>query len=489
MIPDHLVDWLDDLDDAEAARLVAGLSREELIGATADWSGWAHPGQVAPPGDWRTWVLMAGRGYGKTRAGAEWIADEVRAAPGIRIALVAASIDEARRVMIEGESGLLAVAAADIAHFSYAARRLDFMNGATAHLYGGGSPERLRGPQHHLAWCDELAKWKHPQATWDMLQMGLRLGERPRTLVTTTPRPIATLRRLLALPATAVTGGPTAANPHLPAAFLAAMADAYAGTRLARQELNGELLPDLPGALWTVDLLERCRVMPAPHLPPVIPAQAGTPSRPPSEDTGDDGLERAERAPTQPSPHRGEGDSAPAERGEGPTPTPPFARTVIGVDPPAGEGTCGIVACARDAAGIAHVLADHSVTARSPENWARAVAAAARIHSADLVVAEANQGGKMVEAVLRAAEVPARIRLVRASDGKSARADPVAALFEAGRAKLAGRFPELEAELCGLIAGGGYEGPGISPDRADAMVWGMSELMLGAREQPAIRLL
>jgi len=470
MSPDDLVEWLGDLDDAEVHALVAGLSREALISAVADWPTWAHPGQTAPSGDWRTWVLMAGRGFGKTRAGAEWIAQHVRAAPGIRIALVAASIDEVRRVMIEGESGLLAIAAADIAGFSFRQRRLDFRNGAEAHLYGGGSPERLRGPQHHLAWCDELAKWKHPQQTWDMLQMGLRLGERPRTLVTTTPRPIAALRRLLALPATVVTGGPTAANPHLPAAFRRAMADAYAGTRLARQELNGELLPDLPGALWTVDLIERSRSSP------------------------------------QPSPHRGEGDPAPAERGEGPSSPasgggrlacgerggggadPAFTRTVIGVDPPAGEGTCGIVACARDTAGIAHVLADHSVTARSPENWARAVAAAARIHAADLVVAEANQGGKMVDAVLRAAGVPARIRLVRASDGKSARADPVAALFEAGRAKLAGRFPELEAELCGLIAGGGYEGPGISPDRADAMVWGMTELMLGSEGgEPRVR--
>ncbi len=481
-------DLIADLSVAESRALAAMLDMNELPTIAADWRVWAHPGQYPPPGDWRTWVVMAGRGFGKTRAGSEWIAARIREAlqagrsraDPLRIALVAASFDEARAVMIEGASGLLAVAPELIASWTPTRRLLRFTGGAEARLFSGGHPEALRGPEHHLAWCDELAKWDYPGQTWDMLQLGLRLGTHPRALVTTTPRPGETLRRIMAAPGCTVTGGPTSANPHLPDAFIDAVNTLYAGTRLGRQELDGELLSDTPGALWTVELLEKCRI------PPLGPPLSKT----------------------------GEGDRAEGVVEGAPRESTTFTRCLIGVDPPSGDGTCGIIACALDTTTnpdrpTAYVLADHSVTARSPEGWARAVAHAAQVHGATLIVAEQNQGGKMVEAVLRAAIPPRaergegdhsplpangggaagfRVRRVTASAGKSARAEPVATLFEAGRVKLAGHFSELEAELCGMIAGGGYDGPGTSPDRADAMVWALTELLVGkGRAEPRVR--
>ncbi|MVO76363.1 ATP-binding protein [Sphingomonas sp. MAH-20] len=467
------------------ARFIARLDPPELDAVEQDWGVWGHKGQHAPPNDWRTWVIMAGRGFGKTRAGAEWVRMVARDIPGARIALVAASLDEARRVMIEGSSGLLAVAGNAIDNFYPSLRLLRFANGAEATLFSGASPEQLRGPEHHAAWCDELAKWRQPGATWDMLQMGLRLGDRPRALVTTTPRPGRTLERIMAANGTVLTGGPTRANPHLPDAFIAAMHDQYAGTRLGRQELDGELLPDVEGALWTMELIERCRF----SNPPLATRGEGDHAK---HRGGAEGEARSQTLRFAPGPSTGCAGPPPLQKQE----RIEFVRTVIGVDPPASAGTCGIVACARDAAGIAHVLADHSVTGRRPEAWARAVAAAAEVHRADRIVAERNQGGEMVRAVLRAADARLPVRLVHAAQGKSARAEPVHALFEAGKVVLHGRFPELEAELCGLIAGGGYEapawagpgGPGASPDRADAMVWALTELMLGEKVgEPRLR--
>jgi phage terminase large subunit-like protein len=318
-------------------------------------------------------------------------------------------------------------------------------------LFSGASPEQLRGPQHHIAWCDELAKWEKPGETWDMLQFGLRLGDRPRVLVTTTPKPGPVLTRIMAAKGCVKTVGKTRENPHLPAAFVETVEELYAGTRLGRQELDGELLPDVAGALWSVELLERCRVG----------AEKGTV---PSGTVPNGAVPEGEQGAKPPC-----GDS----------PRSQFTRTLIGVDPPSGDGTCGIIACALDAGGISYVLADHSVTARSPEGWARAVATAAEVHGASLVVAETNQGGQMVEAVLKAADAKLRVKAVQAHISKSERATPIATAFEAGKVRLCGRFEELEAELCGMIAGGGYEGPGRSPDRADAMVWALSELMMG----------
>lgn len=251
------------------------MTAEELIALDHHWPSWAHDGQLEPAGSdgpdgvgsksWRTWVIMAGRGFGKTRAGSEWVIEQVRAAdaagdPPPRIALVAATLHEARRVMVEGASGLLSVGGGWIAGWQSSFGRLQFRGGAEANLFSGVSPDGLRGPEHHFAWCDELAKWERAGDCWDMLQLGLRLGPRPRTLITTTPRSGPDLRRIMASPGTIVTGGRTAANPHLPSAFVEAVEAMYGGTRLGQQELDGVLLSDLPGQLWTVEMLEACRV-------------------------------------------------------------------------------------------------------------------------------------------------------------------------------------------------------------------------------------
>jgi phage terminase large subunit-like protein len=440
LAPDtDIVAFLKSLGPDERRRAIAVLGEQEREAIDRAWECWAHEGQLPPPvapdgSDWSTWVIKAGRGFGKTLAGAQWITARIEEGAPLRIALVGATIEDARRVMVEGRSGLLAVAGRWVSDWHASLGRLRFRTGAEAVLFSGATPHLLRGPEHHFAWCDELAKWDKPQETWDMLQLGLRLGAHPRAIVTTTPAPRAELRAILDDPATVVTGGATSANPHLPPSYQQRVARLYAGTRLGRQELDGEMLADAAGALWTVELIERCRI-PAGH-----------------------GVE--------------------------------LQRSLIAVDPPSGDGTCGIVACGREGEGmqaVAHVLADHSVTGRSPEGWAGAVAAAAAAHGTAEIVAEANQGGKMVKAVFHTADPRLRVKLVNASTGKAARAEPVAHLFEAGRAKLRGRMPELEAQLLGLIAGGGYEGPGNSPDRADAMVWGLSELMLGQRPAPSVR--
>ena len=488
---DHFSQWIDDLDEREREQLAGALTLAEARSADGDWPGWAHHGQRPPEGEWRSWVIMAGRGFGKTLAGSQWIRSALlasgEAAEPLRIALVGATLDEARRVMVEGKSGLLAVAGDLVAEWHPTRRLLRFAGGAEATLFSGASPEALRGPEHHLAWCDELAKWEKPKGCWDMLQLGLRLGGHPRALVTTTPRPGPVLRAIMDSPGCAVTRGGMRANPHLAKSWKEAVESLYAGTRLGRQELDGELLSDHPGALWSVELIERCRA-------PILPGtgrgtgEVGGGAARSVERSGCASVDTLRFAPG-PSTAFG-GPPPPASWGRN-----RFTRTLIAVDPPAGDGTCGIVACAKDAHGVAHVLADHSVTGRSPEGWARAVADAARIHGAHpstgsgpgMVVAEANQGGKMVQAVLRTADPSLKVKLVTATVGKAERAAPVAHLFEAGKVLLHGRFPELEAELLGMIAGGDYEGPGTSPDRADAMVWGLTELMLGVeRREPRV---
>lgn len=429
------------LDPAVRLSVVSRMPATEREYFLYKWDLWARTEQLPPPGDWRVWLIMAGRGFGKTRAGAEWVRMVARSHPGARIALVAASLPEARSVMVEGESGVLAVSpGAHRPAFEPSKRVLTWSNGAQAFLYSAGEPESLRGPQHSHAWCDEIAKWSQAGnravQAWDNLQLGLRLGEDPLALATTTPRAVPLLQRLLQGAATAVTRGTTHENLRfLPTGFLQAITDQFGGTTLGRQELEGELLEEIEGALWSRALLEECREDPACAPPPSA-----------------------------------------------------FRRVVIGVDPPASAqgDACGIVACALGEDGIARVLADCSVTRPSPERWARRVAEVAREFSADRVIAEANQGGEMVRSVLRAADIALPVKLVHASRGKSARAEPIAALYEAGRVRHAGQFPLLEDELCGMLAAGGYEGPGRSPDRADALVWALTELMLGVRKVPRV---
>ncbi len=380
---------------------------------------------------------MAGRGFGKTRMGAEWVREIAARHSSARIALVAATYAEARAVMVEGASGVLNVHPADERpRFDSSLRRIEWSNGATAHLYSATEPEGLRGPEHTHGWGDEVAKWPDALAAWTTLSMGVRQGRSPRMLATTTPRLVPLIAQLNADPKTKVTHGTTVANrTHLAADFLDEMAE-HAGTRVGRQELDGELLDELDGAFWTRAMLDECHDRP---------------------------FETS-------------------------------VRIVVGVDPAAGSTTgrqgdaCGIVAVARDAQGRACVLEDASVAGRSPDGWAAAVALTAGRHKADRVVAEANQGGQMVAAVLHAAHAGLPLRLVHASRGKTARAEPVSVLYERRLVRHDLPMPELEEELTGFTSAG-WEGAGRSPDRADALIWALTDLMLGPRRRPSVRVL
>jgi phage terminase large subunit-like protein len=428
------------LPDDRRERILAAMDADTRREYLREFANWAHDGQLPPRGDWRVWLIMAGRGFGKTRAGAEWITRIARKTGRRRIALVGASLDEVRAVMVEGPSGLLACAdRRRPPRWEPSLRRLTYRSGAVVELYSAEAAEKLRGPQHSHAWCDELAKWPNAEAAWTNLMLGLREGTEQRVVVTTTPAPTRLLKRILADPATALTRGRTHDNAHLPAAYVAAVEEAYAGTRLGRQELDGELIEDAEGALWTRAMVEECRL------------------RGESFPRGDDLL----------------------------------IRIVIGVDPPASArgDACGIVACGLTRDGVGIVLEDASVERAHPERWAAAVSACAARWDADRVVAEANNGGEMVRSVLHARDRALPVALVHASHGKSARAEPVAFLYAQGRVKHAEAFPALEDELCGLTAGGGYEGPTRSPDRADALVWALTELMLRRRAEPRILML
>ena len=426
----------------ETRRIIEEIGAAGAAMLRADWPAWVRAGQEPPNGDdWRVWLMMAGRGFGKTRAGAEYVSALARAHPGALIALVAASPDEARRVMVEGPSGLIAAARpgaeAEAMRWQPTLGRLVFASGAEAQCYSGAHADSLRGPEHHFAWCDEIAKWAQAQAAWDNLMLGLRAGARPRALVTTTPRPVAVLKAIVGSEATVRTGGATSDNPFLAACARADAERRYGGTRFGRQELEGELIEDVEGALWWPELIEARR--------------AGAAAA--------------------------DGAQVPAMRA-----------VFIGVDPPASvEGACGIVACGLGDDGIGYVLGDHSAAGLTPDGWARKVAAAAEAWDAYRIVVEVNNGGDMIAAVLRSAGVALPVKPARAVAGKSLRAAPVAALFECGKARFAGRFPELEAELRGLTLDGRYQGPGRSPDRADAMVWAMTEAMeAGRRHAPRI---
>ena len=386
------------------------------------------PHQLPPPGDWRTWLILGGRGAGKTRAGAEWVRAMV-AARARRVAIIGETFDQGREVMIFGESGIMSVSPPDARPKWIATRNLlVWPNGAEAQLFSAHEPEALRGPQFDAAWVDELAKWRKASDTWNMLQFALRLGDNPQVCVTTTPRRSAMLRNLLARPSTVMTHAPTHANrANLAAGFLAEMAAEYAGTTLGRQELDGLILDDVEGALWQTGALAACQV------------------------------------------------------GE----APPLTRIVVAVDPPttshAGSDACGIIVAGVVMAGPvqdwrAYVLEDASVQGASPAIWARAAIAAMTRHNADRLVAEVNQGGDMVEAVIRQIDPGVPYRAVHASRGKAARAEPVAALYEQGRVHHLRGLGDLEDQMCQMTAAG-YEGKG-SPDRVDALVWALQDLMI-----------
>ncbi len=422
--------------------ILRSLPRPTVRALRDEWWWQAHGGQqepeAAPDGlPWRIWTILAARTFGKTRAGAEWVWARARADSRARIALVGITIEEVEKVMIRGESGLLAIArAGERPRWIASHRTLYFPSGAQAYPYGAHRPEALRGPQHHYAWCDELAKWPFAKGgiAFDNLMLGLRLGDRPRMIVTTTPQPGPLIRRVLALPRCALTRGRLEDNVHTAADYRQAMKQIYAGTRLAAAELEGILLEDYEGALWDRDLLDRAR-------------------------------------------------------GPAPAPDARWRRIVLGLDPPASShgDSCGIVVCALDEDRIAHVLADLTQGGLSPEAWARRVVDAADLYGATRIVAEKNQGGNLIESNLRAVDANLPVKLVHAGPSKATRAEPIALRFETGRARLAGHFPDLEDQLCALTWAG-YQGPG-SPDRADAMVWAMTELFEKERAQPRIRVL
>jgi phage terminase large subunit-like protein len=377
----------------------------------------ARDEQVPPDGSWSTWLVLAGRGWGKTRTGAEWVHERVR--QGARyIALVAPTAADARDVMVEGPAGILACArVGDRPLYESSKRRVTWSNGATATLFSAEEPDRLRGPQHDTAWCDEVSSWSRIDDAWSMLQFGMRLGQ-PRTLVTTTPRPVKVVRDLLADPSTVVTRGSTYDNAaNLAGSFLAEIRRRYEGTRLGRQELYAEVLTDTPGSLWTYSTIEKIRVSSVPEL----------------------------------------------------------RRVVVAIDPSVaadgGGDECGIVVAGVDYEGVLWVLRDGSGNL-SPSDWSRRAVALADEHQADAIVAESNQGGALVEQTLRAAGARMRVRLVHAARGKRARAEPVAALYEQGRVRHLPGLQRLEDELCTWASASGDP----SPNRLDALVWACFDL-------------
>jgi len=414
--------------------------------AARDFIALAHAHQEPPlaannGAPWTCWLMLGGRGAGKTRTGAEWVRAAAlglppyAGAPHGSIALVGETEHDVREVMIEGPAGLLAVSPrSERPHWTATRRRLEWPNGAVAYAFSAEDPEQLRGPQFDAAWCDELAKWKHADATFDMLQFGLRLGQRPRQLVTTTPRPLALIKRLIADPRVAVTRAATQANAaHLSPAFLDEVLARYAGTRLGRQEIDGELIEERADALWTRAMIEAARVPAA----------------------------------------------------------PPLQRIVIGVDPPGSArpaaSACGIVAAGLAESGMIYVLEDASVQGLAPAGWAAKAVALYRRLAADAIVAEVNQGGDMVRSVLKAIDPALPVRCVRATRGKWLRAEPVAMLYSQGKVKhVDPPLAALEDEMADF----GLDGlsSGRSPDRLDALVWAVTELtQRGGGQGPRIR--
>lgn len=409
------------------------LSDEQKANLRWHWQFWARPNQLEPEGDWNTWMILAGRGFGKTRIGSEtirrWACGSSPLAPGrySRIALVAETGADARDVMVEGESGILACHPKDFRpEYQKTNRKLTWPNGAVAYTYNATEPDQLRGPQHDAGWADELAKFQYMQETWDQLQFGMRLGPHPKIIVTTTPRPLPLIKKLVVDPDTYVTRGSTFDNAgNLAKPFLKQIEDRYGGTRLGRQELEGEILGDIPGALWTRSSIDDARVKEAPDL----------------------------------------------------------ERVIVAVDPAAsseeGSDENGIVGVglARDEDGYArgYVLADRSLRG-SPEEWARAAVRLYRELGADRIVAEKNNGGEMVASVIRSVDRSVPITLVHASRGKHVRAEPISALYEQGRVHHVGRHDELEDQMCMFSIDNLRDSNNGSPDRVDALVWGLTML-------------
>jgi phage terminase large subunit-like protein len=417
---------------------LSSLSETEIAELRWHWRFWARENQIAPEGTWNTWLVLAGRGFGKTRMGSEWIRENVcgdtplappPGGPGWkRIALVAETAADARDVMVLGDSGLLACHPRDFRpEWSPTNRRLTWPNGVQAWVYNATEPDQLRGPQHGAAWVDELAKFRYIRETWDQLQFGLRLGDHPQVLVTTTPQPKPLIKYLVNDPDTVVTRGSTMDNSaNLAENTIRQLYDRYSGTRLGRQELEGEILGDIPGALWNRDMIDSARIKEVP------------------ED-----LERVFVA------------------------VDPAASSEEGSD----ENGIVVVGLARDSDGYArgYVLEDGSIRG-TPEQWAKQAVRLYRKWEADKIIAEKNQGGEMVSSVLRSVDRSIPIELVHASRGKIIRAEPISALYEQGRVHHVGQHPLLEDQMCEFSIDNVRNSNTGSPDRVDALVWGLTKL-------------
>lgn len=406
--------------------ILASLTEKQAEELLWDWRAWARPNQLPPEGDWLTWLVLAGRGFGKTRCGAEFVREEVTSKRSGRIALIAETQKDLEEVMVFGESGINSVFPPhQRPRITKKPVRIEFHTGAVAFGYNATEPDQLRGPQFDLAWGDELAKWRYAKETWDQLQFGLRLGDRPRTIITTTPRPIPILKEILAAATTVVTRGVTTDNRvNLAPSFIKTITDKYAGTRLGRQELSAEILDDVPDALWTRAALDRDR--------------------------------------------------------RKPDAVPPLRRVVVAIDPAAKKNDAvedgaatGIVVAAIGEDGRGYVL-DDATCRESPNGWARKAMACFDRYEGDCIVGEVNNGGDMVESTIKVVRNTAPFKAVHASRGKWTRAEPIAALYEQGRISHVGTFADLEDEMVNF-GPNGMVGD-ASPDRVDALVWALTEL-------------
>ena len=431
--------------NATLPETLAKLAPDDLEAILSDWHIWARDDQLPPAslpnGDpWRVWLILGGRGSGKTRSGAEWIRAKAlglfdRCAPSQRIALVGETLGDVRHVMIEGISGLLSIhSSQDRPLFEPSKMQLTWPNGAIAQCFAGDNPESLRGPQFDTAWVDEVAKWHEPERGWDMLQFGLRIGDHPQMVATTTPKAIPLLAKIIKDETTVVTRSKTTDNAaYLAPSFIRDITRRYAGTALARQELDGEIVDTRAGALWRRDWIDAHRV--------------------------------ASMSPTD------------------------MKSIVVAVDPPvtatASSDACGIMVVGLGPDNRAYVIADRTIQGREPHIWARAAIAAYQDFAADRLVAEINQGGDMVVAVLRQIDPAVAVQKVRATRGKWLRAEPVAALYAEGRVSHVGTYPQLEDQMCAFGADG--LSSGRSPDRLDALVWALTSLLLGSLRDPAVR--
>jgi len=410
------------LPPEEQGKILSALGPRVSQEMAHDWEFWARPEQIIPEGDWSYWVILAGRGFGKTRTGAE--TTRVWSRTNRYVNIIGATSDDAKDIMVEGESGILAVCPPDERpYYKKHERKLLWPNGAVTLIFTADEPERLRGKQHMKLWADEMAAWRYPEA-WDQAKFGLRLGKRPQAVVTTTPRPTKTLRQLINDEHSFVTKGSTYDNKdNLAENFFTEIITRYEGTRLGRQELNAEMLDDTPGALWRKEILDEHRV----------------------------------------------------PRGEAPT----LRRIVVAVDPAVSNeessDETGIVVAATDEKNHGYVLEDASGR-YDPDGWAKRVASMYHKYEADCVVAEKNQGGQMVEHVIRSKLPNARVNLVSASRGKVTRAEPTSAMYEQGRISHVGRFDELEDQMVAFTSDFDRKSQGYSPDRVDALVWAFTEL-------------